>query len=594
VLPAQVANASSMCAVEAMRSAESRTWRLAPALVALIAGAIQVVLAAGPVAAQVVTQVVPTQEELKARVISRVDALLKAVDQQAAVNGATANKLAAVPPRQASPVLSDALHIDASIASAVPTSLRQSAAGGKQQIPRVTEAAQTSSISELQSRSGQLSEYADRLKALQNAIQAAPAEEVLTKLRSFVTSPRIAAIVYDPLGEALARNNSPVRKITEVGGSDSGLIPFVVGLGDASVDFPSVGAVVYRNSQSDIVTGCTGTLIAPSAVLTAAHCINLRDEDGKIYRPVGVFFQHAGFHAIDPAVPPVPNDRYRGSNFGDLGIIFLADSISEIRPASINTKARLKPGSLGRIIGFGYHNLPGSLATPENRNVIIKKTGIKIWATVRTAGCANAPSIICWQYSSASGDDNFGSTCSGDSGGPLFSQFDGGWLLAGVTRGGSPTSPCNPGDIAVDAEVYDFQTWIRNTLAIHHQASGSAQWKPLDGFENPENRYAVAISDSIFQPANPSFSKLFSLDPTAALVRVTLNTTPRGTGENGVVHLEVGQDGTSPLCKSTRDDTFLICDLPRPYSQGGDWAVRVSGLSGHEFQVVATIFSSTH
>ena len=559
-----------------------------------------------------------TQDQLKAQVVSRVEALATAIDQQATTHTLTADKLAAAPASQTASILAEAQRSDPSIASVAAAVVGQGATPGVGSTPKGSSSVKPGTqpsvvvlkgqaVAELEDRSKMLSAYSDQLKILRNNIDAAPADQVLVKLRETPIPARVAELVFDPQGERLPSSHARVRQISAHNtGSKHGLTPFIVGSGDGTVDFPSVGAIIYKNPQSDLVTRCTGTLISPSAVLTAAHCINLLDtNDGQVKRPLGVFFQHAGFHTISQNMPPITyKDFKEGQAFGDIAVIFLSDPVTEFSPARLNTAGHVPPNSLVELVGFGWHNLPNAPAALNT--TISNNSGIKVWGKANTTNCNkegvfnNQRSIICFHYAEKPTSQDFGATCHGDSGGPLFTLSNGSWVLAGVTWSGSApdgnntdgSRACKPGAIDADVEVIDFMTFIKTALAENPAALPTVHLQPLDPVGNVDSRYAVTITDSVFQPADPSFPKNFSIDGKISLVRVTMNTTARGVGVGTGIRLEVTKGNeAAPICSKSGTDTYLDCPITGFSSSDKDWLVKVSGAPGQEFQVVATLFA---
>jgi trypsin len=195
---------------------------------------------------------------------------------------------------------------------------------------------------------------------------------------------------------------------------------------------------------------CSGTLIAPSIVLTAAHCVA---ED-----PVGVnavFFDGTSdraYKAVGYAVHPDYTDWLWP--LADIALLALESPVAGISPLPIAIGTPHNH-SWGVIVGFGEDDAAG--------------VGQKRMGTVRLRRCPRGPlpaaqleagqleHSLCWHPRRRWAD-----TCNGDSGGPLL--IDG--TVAGVTSGGYPR--CH-GRLSWDTNVALFSGWISDVVAERPQ-----------------------------------------------------------------------------------------------------------------------------
>lgn len=213
--------------------------------------------------------------------------------------------------------------------------------------------------------------------------------------------------------------------------------------GTPTSDFPECVAVGSATRWC-----CTGTLVAPNVVVTAAHCLPRcarrvflgEDVDlpaaGRVI-DVGRAVAHPGYS------PPDPTD--------DLAVLILAEAVEDVVPRAIAAPSALPAAFAVRLAGYGNTDPFATSGYGRRRmvDVPIASSDPQFGADPSREFVAGAPFL----------DRD---SCTGDSGGPAYVQVDGEWFLAGATSRATDSSlrPCGDGGIYTTAAVYT--DWVRS------------------------------------------------------------------------------------------------------------------------------------
>ena len=227
--------------------------------------------------------------------------------------------------------------------------------------------------------------------------------------------------------------------------------------GGAAVDACGWPTTVFVND-------CTGTLVHPSVVVLAAHCIAfggqptqvlLGDDYNQPTRTVGVAgcTAHPDWQDVEP-----------GDGASDIAVCKLAEPIDNVQIVPILMGCETEALAVGATVTLvGYGDGDDALGHGPKREAVtaIQQVGTDaVWIGGQGK-----------------------SSCYGDSGGPAYVQLaDGSWRVFGATSG-SATEVEGCGQTSIWTLVHVYVPWIEETTGIDvtpcHDADGT--WNPGDG-----------------------------------------------------------------------------------------------------------------
>jgi V8-like Glu-specific endopeptidase len=241
-----------------------------------------------------------------------------------------------------------------------------------------------------------------------------------------------------------------------VGGSSAspGMLPGIVLIAD--------------NLGGGLAAYCTGTVVAPNMVLTAAHC--LEDDTGAL-EPASGFSVVSG--TVDPSTTAGQTSgvsqvlifpQYeRAADNGDAGLLILTTPTSAAAVTLADSDAYDQSGTVA-VAGWGLTH-PTDRTIPANLQ----------WANFAIQDyeyCATADNHDGLQfqygYEFCAGDPTgyTVSVCPGDSGGPAFAQAPGGGLIeVGIVARGDDA--CDTTVPSIFTRVELIQPWIASEIAAN-------------------------------------------------------------------------------------------------------------------------------
>lgn len=243
--------------------------------------------------------------------------------------------------------------------------------------------------------------------------------------------------IYNP--ENPGETPSPTLACSIVGGTSALSLPTskIINGSVCSVGNSPVVELLLNGGSAGF---CTGTVVAPRVVITAAHCT-------KNLSSVTVVTGSGNFVASSIHY----HSSYNGSlEDHDIGVVKTSQDLPT-RVIDVLSTNDMVQNELTIIGGYGYSNGVSGTGGGTLRGAT---------ALLNTFAGHSIGTIY-------TGNDEHGDTCNGDSGGPLLVKRNNEWVLAGVTSNGNAN--CTP----VDYAYYGNLTSSSNKSFVNGVAPGT-------------------------------------------------------------------------------------------------------------------------
>ncbi|PTP77111.1 S1 family peptidase [Vibrio splendidus] len=258
--------------------------------------------------------------------------------------------------------------------------------------------------------------------------------------------------------------------------SNTGVTPYIVNGSNASViEFPSMASLFIDRIDYDGVysTGpyCGATILDPTHILTAAHCI-YGNEEGQLFTTVVPQLEDTSQFPNNIVQKARVSEVFYPDNYSnslndllrnDVAILKLesalnVDSINDVVKRPSNDDYRF---GINDFVAVGH----GDTRSGFDGTTLLQKADLNYvdnatCTSAFTDGSALTDNQICFNGDYSAFTGLFNGTCQGDSGGPVYWKDGSIYRQVGITSFGPETCGGSSRVTSVFTEIYDYRDWI--------------------------------------------------------------------------------------------------------------------------------------
>lgn len=418
---------------------------------------------------------------------------------------------------------------------------------------------------------------------------------------------RLRALLFGILASALA-----IGLLTAPASAAKVPKPVVNGITAPAGDFPSIVALLrselYNSKGAYDAQFCAGTLVTPTQLLTAAHC--MFDDNSGVPLTTTQILAFFGRDLSDPAAKVVPvskivvyPDYNTNTQVGDLAVLTLQEAITTV-PTTSPVADGDDPAywAAGRAVqSAGWGNMSSSA---NDYPLVLQVANMTLFPdsscgggepyTVNgvtfdgfTSNQANSKTMLC--ALGATSSSVIIDTCQGDSGGPLTATVGNQTKVIGVVSWGEKCASWTPG---VYTRISAFSSFLRGqgvlvdiapTVAPTLTAKGGYEYikatmKAAADGSTPGQFIATAVNVNTGD-SHQCVAPVSKNSGTCAIEKLVLNET------YNVTAVTTNSKGVSPPSVTM---TVTVLPVPSPgritakrSQKGGNAFFRVTQASGH-------------